>query len=113
VHTKINRRKNKAGGCFRDAGMPAAPQDGDVVIPMQQDQLLLVDNDKKGIEQFHEFRRCEQKTPKGGGSLSEDLLTGLTDIILPAVVIKVMRHRREQPEKSPNGKDGQEQIPAR
>jgi hypothetical protein len=32
--------------------MPAIQQDGNVVVPMQKDEWLLVDHNKEGINQF-------------------------------------------------------------
>ena len=52
VDAVVHHHKENAGWTRRHMGMPAMQQDGNVVTPMQKDQLFLVNNDKKGIHQF-------------------------------------------------------------
>ena len=43
-------------------GMPAVQQDGNVVVPVQENEFFLVNDNKKGIEEFSVKDRMTHKS---------------------------------------------------
>ena len=65
VDAIIHHDKENARWTRGDIGMPAIQQDGNVVVPMQKDQLFLVNDNKKGVNQFAvENRNCRARNEK-------------------------------------------------
>ena len=52
VDAVIHHDKENTGRTGGDIGMPAVQQDGNVMVPVQENQFFLVDNDKKGVDQL-------------------------------------------------------------
>lgn len=48
----IHDDKENAGGWHRHVGMPAIKQDGNVMVPMKENERLLVYNDEERVKEF-------------------------------------------------------------
>ena len=52
VDAVVDGGVNETGRTVRDKGVPRAEQDGDMVVPVEQHEVLFVGNDKEGIKEF-------------------------------------------------------------
>ena len=48
----VHADEEDAGWGGGDVGMPAVEEDGNVMVPVQEDERLLVDDDEEGIKQL-------------------------------------------------------------
>mmetsp|Transcript_21401 Transcript_21401/g.46478 ORF Transcript_21401/g.46478 Transcript_21401/m.46478 type:complete len:159 (-) Transcript_21401:428-904(-) len=61
-----NEKEARGGGI--SVRKPAVEEDGNVMIPMQKDERLLMDDNEECVEQFGEFTQNKELNPKAGGS---------------------------------------------
>jgi len=71
MYSKVNSTEDQSSWRLIDPCVPTAVKNGNMMVPVQENQWFLVDNDEKSIEQLGEFAQQEDKTPVGNSSRSE------------------------------------------
>ncbi len=91
--------------------MPAVGKDRDVMVPVKEDEWLLVDDNEKSIEEFREFGEDEELHPETGGPRSE-CDPGIRAKIIPqAHGCEVVNELRSGTNCSDPGKEGEGEVP--
>lgn len=115
VHDEVNgvvhTYKPKTGGTGRGIRVPAVQQNGNVMVPMQKDQWLLVNNDKKGIDQFGEFTQTEHLDPETGRAGTELTFGIVADVIPQGHVVEVVGQLRCRADHTDEGEQTQTEVP--
>jgi hypothetical protein len=63
MDTIIHDPKNESRGRIGHVRMPTIQEDRDVMIPMQENERFLVNDDEKRIEQFWKFGQDKELYP--------------------------------------------------
>mmetsp|Transcript_18978 Transcript_18978/g.41348 ORF Transcript_18978/g.41348 Transcript_18978/m.41348 type:complete len:92 (+) Transcript_18978:558-833(+) len=91
--------------------MPAVEEDGDVMVPVQEDERFLVNYDEEGIKQLREFAKDEKLDPKTRRSAPVCDLGILAQIISKAHGTQIMEQLRQCPGHTYPRKCRQTEIP--
>mmetsp|Transcript_19592 Transcript_19592/g.47277 ORF Transcript_19592/g.47277 Transcript_19592/m.47277 type:complete len:96 (+) Transcript_19592:650-937(+) len=70
--------------------MPAVQKDGDVMVPVEKDQRLLVNNDKERIDKFRELAKNEKLNPQPSRSRSVCGTWVHTEVITETHMVQVV-----------------------
>ena len=139
VDSNCGERKERNGGCelfFRkstilfqffsltvDSGVeqsrwavgnksvPGAEQDGNVVVPVQKHQFLLVCDNEKGINELSGFTEGEKETPHSSGRRTDGIFRIHAQIIVESVGVDIVEQGGSKTEKSNPTENGKGQIP--
>jgi uncharacterized Zn finger protein (UPF0148 family) len=57
MHRIVHNHKENSGRGLGYVGMPAIEQDGNVMVPVKENERFLVNDNKEGIKQFTMSRR--------------------------------------------------------
>ena len=74
-NTHIDGAKDNSSRSTADHTMPAADQDSNVVVPMEEHKLLLSHDNEECIKEFKEFAPGEDQSPIGGGPKSHQSIS--------------------------------------
>jgi hypothetical protein len=107
----IHYDEPKSSGAGRGIRMPAVEKDGNVMIPVQEDERLLVNDNKEGINQFGKLAETEQLNPKAGRARTELTFGIVADVIPEGHVIKIVGELRCRSDHSDEGEQTQAEIP--
>lgn len=81
------------------------------MIPVQKDQVLLVDNDEEGVNQLWNFAQNKELHPQSSAAVSVMLLCVGAKVLLEGVIGPNMYQHRERSKESNSREDGQRQVP--
>lgn len=68
MHGVIHRNKVEARAGSSGVSIPAKEKDGDVMVPVKEDERLLAQHDEDGVNQLWDFGKDEKHNPKSGRS---------------------------------------------
>jgi len=69
VHCVVHHHEPATRAQVVGVAVPHVDQGGDVMIPMQEDQLLLPQHDEQSVPEFVDFRNGKHKRPKARWSI--------------------------------------------
>mmetsp|Transcript_3190 Transcript_3190/g.8831 ORF Transcript_3190/g.8831 Transcript_3190/m.8831 type:complete len:116 (+) Transcript_3190:541-888(+) len=112
MHCVVHDAKDDSRRSLGNVGMPAIRQNGNMMVPVQQNKRLLVDDNEVSINQLREFAQNEELNPGSNHVVRPVHLLGIeAKIFGDGVMVKVVCQLRSDPAKSNQGKHRKTQIP--
>ena len=66
MNEKINESKHATNRMLMAPGVEGQQHDGDVMVPMEEENFLLFDHQEESVAKLDKFGKCEQRAPERG-----------------------------------------------
>jgi hypothetical protein len=91
VHSVVHGSKEQPGGSLGSKGVPAAEQNRNMMIPMQEHEFLLVNDNEESISKFRDFAQDEEHAPETRGGGPNHVFRIETELSPHSVVVQVVQ----------------------
>jgi len=98
---------------LRYEGIPRAKGCGNVMVPMQKDEFLLVNDNKVRIDVLRDFAQRKEHAPNSCRGWTDQRFRIVTELSPDAVVVQVVHQLTGETEPTNKGKDTQKNVPCR
>lgn len=85
--------------------IPGEDKNGDVMIPMQEDQILFAQHNEQSVTKFRDFGQSEHPSPETGDHTLFDIARTANGMVKTKVMQHV-NHFRPETNRTDNGKGG-------
>mmetsp|Transcript_15757 Transcript_15757/g.34031 ORF Transcript_15757/g.34031 Transcript_15757/m.34031 type:complete len:326 (-) Transcript_15757:102-1079(-) len=111
VDTVVHDDEEETTGRSGHIGMPAVKKDGDMMIPMEEDERLLVNDNEESVKQLGKLAQNEQLHPKSRRSTPIQRRRIIAQIIPQRIRRQVVIQLRSRPDRANPREERQAQIP--
>lgn len=80
----VHGDEEEAGAGLGGVRVPAEKEDGDVVVPVEEDEVLFPCDDEEGVNELGDLREDEELYPEATGAITEANLGVLAEVLLEA-----------------------------
>ena len=112
MNDEVHDDEPAGGGGVLAEGVPAVDEDGDVVVPVEEDQLLLPQHDEDGVPQLGHLGQHEHPGPEPAHSVVLDE-AGDAEGVVEAVGVERVHELGQRPGGAHDAEHGQEHAPSR
>ena len=112
MNNEVHDDEPAGGGGVLAEGVPAVDEDGDVVVPVEEDQLLLPQHDEDGVPQLGHLGQHEHPRPEPAHSVVLDE-AGDAEGVVEAVGVERVHELWQGPGGAHDAEHGQEHAPPR
>lgn len=98
------------GGDELREGVPGEEEDGDVVVPVQEDELVLPEHDEDGVDQLGRLRQRERPHPEAEVVVVAGVVAAAHRLLEAKIAVRV-EHLGPDTNRSQDRKYCQSQIP--
>lgn len=107
----IHNDEEETGGTGCHVGMPTVQQYRNVMVPMKENQGLLMHNNKEGIDQFGEFAQDEELHPESGGAGAVQRCGIVAQIVAEGICHEIVVKLGCRAERADPGEEGEAEVP--
>lgn len=80
MHEVVHANKPTSGRNVIGVGVPGVQENSHVMVPVQEDQRLLSENDKHGITKFRDLAQSEHPVPEATHAVVQEAETEINKI---------------------------------
>lgn len=81
MDSKVHGNKDESDTRRRGKAMPAVKKDGDMMVPVQEHEFFLVNDNEESVQQFRELADAKQENPETGRTTASSFTSGSTEVV--------------------------------
>mmetsp|Transcript_54623 Transcript_54623/g.116047 ORF Transcript_54623/g.116047 Transcript_54623/m.116047 type:complete len:230 (+) Transcript_54623:128-817(+) len=109
----VHGHEEQPRGGGRDVAVPAEEEDGHVMVPVQEDEGLLVHDDEERVQQLGELAEDEELDPEAGGARAVHLHGVAAHDVSERVGRQIVKQMRGGAERADGREERQQEVPRR